>query len=348
METNNNVSPEKKSSILNSMAIAGFVGAVLLLAWLSVQLVQLFPSAFSSLASLAEGVNQSAFDVAGDSDMESIVITGGASLVKTGESVTINWQTANRPGSYVFAYECIEGIAVAQVDAAVERQLACATNYNVGDVTSLSLVIASEKNRYTDVPYTISFLRTNDTQPRATGADTLTVINDSINGFVTNPAPEPVTPPVAVVEPAPVVPAAPVVVTPAQPVFEQQFVYEIPTSNPNGTTDLATSFIAMGEVINNRFVQGPVSVRNAGAVQFEVKNIGTKTSTSWTYTVTLPTGSTYSSTAQVALKPNERAVLTIGFPAGASTPHTFVVQVKESTDRNSRNNTFSQRVTFAR
>lgn len=95
METNN-VSTQKKGSILNSLAIAGFIAIVLLLAWLSIQLVQLFPAAFTSLASLAEGVNQSADQLVDeDNQMASLVLSSDTSLINNGEDVTINWSKAN-------------------------------------------------------------------------------------------------------------------------------------------------------------------------------------------------------------------------------------------------------------
>jgi len=348
METNN-VSPQKKGSIMNSLAIAGFVAIVLVLAWLSVQLVQLFPNALSSLASLAEGVNQASETMIDDEPMAAIVVSSNTSLIKNGDTLDINWDTMNARGSYVFFYDCVDGVAVTQIDAGVERQLVCDTNYNVGDISEFSVAIESEKNRYTDVTYGIGFLATSDTEPRALGTDVVTVINENVNGFTFVTEPETEEPIVEEVVTEPEVPAVvtPTTPTPGTPVFEQEFVYKIPTSDPNGITDLGTAYIAMGEVINNRFVPGPVTTDNAGAIQFSVKNYGTKTSNTWSFTMTLPNGGTYNSPTQAALKPNEQAVLTIGFPAtGNDTTHTFELKVAVSNDRNSRNDSFTQRVTF--
>ncbi|MFT5831875.1 MAG: hypothetical protein ACI9SY_000251 [Candidatus Paceibacteria bacterium] len=356
METKN-VSPQKKGSILNTFAVAGFVAIVLLLAWLSIQLVQLFPNALSSLASLAEGVDQTSETMSENDAMEPIVVTSNTSLMKTGEALNIDWQQANVRGSYVFAYDCIDGVAVNQIEGDVERQLECNTNYNVGDVTALTVAIESEKNRYTDVTYSIGFLATNDTQPQAMGSDTITIINEEVNGFAFNTdageltadavvaeAETPVNPVPDTETPNAVTPTPP---TPAEPVFVQEFVYEIPTSDLNGITDLLASYIAVGEIRSNRFIPGTVDSDEGGAIQFSVKNIGTKTSDDWTFELSLPNGGTYNSPTQTPLKPNERAVLTIGFAAGSDNTHTFAVAVDESTDRNSRNNSFEQRVTFA-
>jgi hypothetical protein len=352
METNN-VSPQKKGSILNTFAVAGFVAIVLLLAWLSIQLVQLFPNALTSLASLAGEVDQASEIIVETESMEPIIVTSNTSLMKTGESLNINWTDSNARGSYVFTYGCIDGVAVNQIDGTIERQLECDTNYNVGDVTSLTVTIESEKNRYTDIAYNVGFLATNDTTPQAMGSDVVTVINEDINGFVFNTDSNELANEEVVDTPTtPVAPETPVVVTPGTPtpgipVFKQEFVYKIPTSDPNGVTDLWTSFIAIGAISNNGFVPGTVDADAGGAVQFSVKNLGTKTSDDWTFKLSLPNGGTYKSPTQVPLKPNERAVLTVGFRAGSDNAHTFTVAIDESTDRNSRNDSFEQRVTFA-
>jgi hypothetical protein len=176
------------------------------------------------------------------------------------------------------------------------------------------------------------------------------VVNTAINNqFATN-EPAPVAPTVSeeVTEAVnPVTETTPVVTTPTEPTFVQEFAYAIPVSDPNGVTDLGTSYVGVGEVINQTFIAGPVSADNDGAIQFIVKNFGTKTSRDWSFSVTLPSGGTYESPTQEPLKPNERAVLTIGFPAGGDDSHTFAVSVDESSDRNSRNDSFSQSVAFA-
>lgn len=355
----NNVSPEKKDSILKTLAIAGFIGVLLLVAWLSIQLVHLFPSAFGSLASLAEGVNQYQETVL-DTNGETLplTVTSNTSLLNTGEELTVNWSKVHTAGSYVFSYECIDGVSIQHKTEAGGRSIDCDTNYNIGDINSFTIGIESEKNRYADVPFTLAFLRTEDTSPRAQGGNVVTIVNTDVasqfafNGTDETEATVDTTPDVPStstevepVTPTPTTPAEPAV---AQEPFEQEFAYTVPVSSPDGYTDLATSFIGMGEIINGAYVPGPVSVKNAGAIQFSVKNVGTKTSRDWTYSIALPNGDTYESAEQKELKPNERAVITIGFPAGATTPHTFVVNVDERTDRRSNNDSFNQVVEFAK
>jgi hypothetical protein len=135
-------------------------------------------------------------------------------------------------------------------------------------------------------------------------------------------------------------------VTPTTPEYTQEYVYEIPTSNPNGNADLGARYLFIGEIENNQFVPGAIAENAAGAVQFEVKNFGTKTSRNWSFTVSLPGGGTYESSSQSPLKPNERAVLTVGFSGADVRSHTFQVEVDLASDSNQGNNDFAQRVTF--
>ncbi len=356
-----NVSPEKKDSIMKSLAIAGFISIVVLIAWLSIQVVQLIPNAFSSLASLAESVNQYQQSIIDTDGVVPITVTSDQTIINAGDNVTLSWDSANVAGSYTFSYACEDGVAVDLISNDGVRSINCESNYNIGDTTSLSLKIDSEKNRYAELAYTVAFLRTNDTEPRASGTASVTVVNTVIaDGIVTNPEE------VAVATTTPVTeeeetttpePESPVVVTPpvttpparpTTPTYTQEYTYAIPVSNPNGRTDLSTRFLNIGVISNNTFITKAITQSAAGAIQFEVKNIGTKTSGTWTYSVTLPDGTTYTSGNQKALRPNERAVLSIGFSAPQKSSHTFVVNVKESTDITTINNRFSQTITFVK
>lgn len=356
METKN-VSPSQKDSILKSLAVAGLFAVLLLVAWLAIQLVHIFPGAFSSVASLAESVNQNQETVINpDQELGTLIITSNTALINSGETLAIEWSEVNAKGSFVFSYDCVDGVAFAEVGASGERSFNCGTNYNVGDINTLVLSVDSEKNRYADIQYTIDFLRTNDTRPRATGTDTVTIVNPAINNqftadIVTDTQSEEVETETEVESPVTTTesnttPDTTPTYTTATPTYTQEFTYAIPVSDPNGYTDLGATYISVGSIVNRSFVPGTVSRDDDGAIQFSVKNFGTKTSRTWTFTMELPNGDTYKSPTQAALKPNERAVLTIGFPAGTPATHTFELEIDESSDRNNRNDSFSQTVGF--
>jgi hypothetical protein len=348
----NKETSEKKESVLKILAITGFIGIIILIAWASIQLVSVVPSAFSSLASLAESVNDPS-DENGERPVDTLTVTSNTMLADAGESVEINWNTARANGSYVFSYECADGVAVDLLSTTGMQSIQCGSNYNIGNVDSTTIVIDSEKNRYADITYSVSFLGTNDTRPRAAGSGTLTVFNSNVSSDValedtdtdeeideTETESDVETP----VTETPTTPTTPT--TPPEPEYTQEYVYAIPTSDPNGKTNLAARYLFVGEIKNNAFVPGALEEGKDGAIQFEVKNIGTKTSKTWSFTVSLPGGGEYKSESQTALKPNERAVLTIGFTGADVRSHTFDVEVDVASDSNTANNDFSHKVTF--
>jgi hypothetical protein len=349
----------KKGTGLKFLAVISFIAIIIGIAWLSVKLVSVAPSAFSSLASLAEVMNRPTETVTpkdqdDDTRLVKFQVTSNKTLLNVGEPVTLSWERARSTGSYVFSYQCASGISIDLQDVMGLKSIDCETNYNIGDTTTVTLLIDSEKERYVDVLYTISFLGTNDQTPRATGSASLTIINSDIQNILgqaeteeetttTEPTDVPTPDTSETVTRRPTQPTAP---APTTPSYEQQYTYTIPTSDPAGRTDLGTRYITTGTITGNTFLPGTIRRQAEGALQFEVKNYGTKTSERWSYTVSLPDGSTYRSPAQEPLKPNERAVLSIGFPTTSSTQHTFVVTVSEPTDKNRLNDQFSQTVTF--
>lgn len=340
----NETKQTNKDSILKSLAIFGFIGIIVVIAWLSIQLINAAPGSFSSLASLASSIDSYKQTVVQDHseiELANIAVTSNNTIINTGEATELAWDTVKVPGSYIFSYECSEGLSVNITSIAGLSNIDCETNYNIGDVDSIAIIVDSEKERYSDLSYSISFLGTNDTSPRAGGNASLTIVNSDIQNIVLDIPTEPevvnevieesVTETATKPEPAP---------------YQQEFVYTIPVSNPAGRTDLSTRFIGTGNIVGKTFFTGQLKQNETGAIQFEVKNYGTKTSGDWSYTVSLPNGGVYESDDLSPLKPNERAVLTVGFPTTDDSTHTFEVKIDELSDSNTRNDKFTQTVIF--
>ncbi len=346
----NNINEQRqKSSIMKTLAIIGFVGLIIVISWLGIQLVRVLPSAFTSLASLADSVYQF--------DNDKFAVAANKTMINTSESATISWNVPKRTGTFAFSYECAEGLSLDMRDSlGAIKALTCDTNYNVGSVSALDIIVKSEKGRFADLNYNLDFIPSGKTEPTTNAVGNITVVNPAISAV---PAPEvpatstPTTtaPVVAapttttpsttpVVTPKPVKPATPAV--PTKPTYTQQYTYGIPTSDPKGYTDLAARFLASGIIDGQTFKAiAVIDNDNTGAIQFEVKNIGTKTSTSWTYTAKLPNGEVYTSPSQAALKPNERAVITLGFTMGDTTGvKRYDVEVSVTPDSNQKNNQF--------
>ncbi len=356
---NTNTDNQGKERVLKTLAIGGFVGLIIIIAWLGIQLISFMPSAFTSLASLADSVYNY-------KPVELVVVSNKA-VANAGEAFTISWNKPKQVGSFTFAYACTEGVAAeVRIAGGAISNVDCDTELNIGSVESLDINLSSERNRFTEIPYTLSFVPAKSENPTATKESRITVVNamispivvevasSTITEVVVNPEPkpvvvakpEPVITPVVVkpVTPIPVVVVKPVAPKPAAP---SKPVYTIPVSNPNGTADISVRSLGAGTVdSNNRFTNvGIIDNDLKGAIQFEIKNIGTKTSESFTYTATLPSGVVYTAPVQPALKPNERVVATIGFDATDLTGiKTFNVKVDVTADTNKNNNVFNSAV----
>ena len=345
MNTENTESREPR---LKTLAIIGLLAAIALIAWLAVQIVAYAPTTFTSLASLAEGISQYKDSVlAGEN--KALVITSNISTLESNKPTTISWNKDEQPGTYTFSYNCADGVTIDIVASEGLKSISCDTRYSLGDTDNVTLVIESAQVPETNLSYAISFMRANDIGPIRIGEQTITIKNESLavaapvengevlgesdkNDFVADEIVKPETP-------RPTKPA-PVVETPT-------YTYALPVSNPNGFTDLATRFLNVGEINNNKFMVGTIARNDSGAFQFEIKNIGTKTSEPWGYTVTLPDGDIYTSPKQAALKPNERAVISLGFDTPDKASYTFVVVLKVE-DKVSANNSFKKVVDFTK
>jgi outer membrane biosynthesis protein TonB len=353
---NTNTDNQGKERVLKTLAIGGFVGLIIIIAWLGIQLISFMPNAFTSLASLADSVyNYKPVE---------LVVVSNKSVANAGEAFSITWNKPKQAGSFTFTYACTEGVAAeVRASGGAIASVECNTPLNLGDVNSLDINLTSERNRFTEVPYTIAFLPAKSETPAASQDNTITVVNAMISPVdvtaattsVTEVTVKPTPEPVVVAKPEPIKPTpTPVTPTPTpkptpKPVVTSTPIYGIPVSNPNGITDVGVRLLGIGSVdSNNRFTAATVIDNDTkGAIQFEIKNVGTKTSESFTYTVKLPNGSEYTSPTQTALKPNERMVATIGFEtADIKGVQSFSVEVTVSGDSNKANNQLSSKVSI--
>jgi hypothetical protein len=337
----NQVTEEKKEAMTKILAIAGFIAVVIFAVWLAVQIVKVIPSAFSSLASIADVVYNY-------NNKQELEVSTPNSVVNAGDSFTINWTDMRKAGTYSFSYECTDGVSVEVRSNGEINPVACDTDLDLGDVASLELRISSEKFRFVDVPYTITFTET-DGEETAAKKSTVTLVNASIptSGVADNTDPEepketpvvskPVTKPVTTVKPT---------YTAGKPITTTKYVYVTPVSDPKGKIDLQVTFLGVGTLVGKTFVpKAVIDADEDGALQFEVKNIGTKTSGEWEYEANLPSDITYASPDQKALKPNERAVITLGFSGiSAEGSEKIGVEVTTKNDTKTINNEFTRTI----
>ncbi len=336
-----NVSEESKTSAIKFLAIIGFITAIIFVVWASVQVIRFIPSAFSSLASMAEIVY--------NKKDAGLVISMDKNIVNSGEPFVVNWTKMRKDGTYTFLYSCTDGVAAEARNADGDiTSVVCDEVLTLPfNTQSLDLMFTSEKKRFVDVPFTLRYTPDGATAPTVETHELVTVVNATI-AQVENVDETPVLENPTKAE-TPTTPATPVVTKPKPPTPVAVTTY--PVSNPNGYVDLAATYLGIGTFNEATKIFSPKSeldTSKRNAVKFEVKNIGTKTSETWTYSVTLPgkDGDTYTSPSQVALKPQERAVITLAFSdiVKDENTDTIKVEVKTKSDRNDKNNDFSKSI----
>lgn len=344
---NDTSNESQKTTVIKTLAIIGFIVALVFVAWLAVQAVRLAPVAFKTLASIADGLKR-------DNETEFTIATG-ASIINTGETLTISWTKPNDDeNKYVFSYQCTDGVtAEIRESTGATSTVACDTEVLLTQQeNSLAVTFFSEKSRFVDVPYTIGFGASGENKreglitvvnPEISAHDIPNEDTDNISGATpdlnlnTGVGDEPPVPAPASTQPIGHA-TVPVVVT------------TIPVSNPNGYTDLAVTFVGIGvyNTDTEKFtVRSFLDEDERGALRFEVKNIGTKTSATWYFSATLPTNPsfTYSSSANAALKPNERQIITLQFDTvSGDSDERIVVAVTGGNDTILTNNSFTKQI----
>lgn len=361
------ITPEQKQPFMKSLAVAGLLGIIAFIAWAAIQIVQIFPTAITSLASLADSVYNYNPNITRE-----LEFSNSETMVNANESIDLSWKNLNLPGTYTFTYECVDGLTLnLSTGEKAYSELTCDKSYELGNVESAKVTVYSNQNRFADLKYKVDFFRTNSTTPAASKSGSFTIINETMDlagETVELPAVElpPVVPETVAttseeIVPEPVTPTPPVVVeevvkpvvattTPAKPkpvVVTPTYTYAIPVSKPDGTTDLVASYLGIGQLYTNGMFnnEGVVRLNQPGTVQFAVHNIGSKTSASWTFEVALPGNINYTSAKQEPLKPNERAVLNLSFPAQSSSDiQNLNVTVVTNSDTNYANNVIKQTV----
>lgn len=341
----NNVTQEQKDSVTKTLAIIGFVAAILLTVWLAVQVVSVIPSAFSSLASIADGVYNY------NEDQELTVATQN-SVVNTGEAFTLSWTEIPRAGTYIFNYECTDGAALdARNSAGDIVKLDCSEDLFLDEQTSLDIVITSEKQRFVDVAYNVIFVPENEELSDIATRSKVTIVNASIPTSASVATEEETTVDTGEVagdstsqEPVETTETSDETgLVAGEPETVEEIIYAIPTSDPNGEVDLQITYLGVGTLSGKTFSkQAVIDQDKQGAFRFEVTNIGTKTADDWSYEAELPSGINYDAGDQAPLKPNEKAVITLGFEGLTQVGvERFGADVYADEDINTTNNSFT-------
>src|SRR3989344_1638192 len=147
----NEVTQESKDKTIKTLAIIGFIGVIILGVWLAVQVVRVTPGAFSSLASITDSLYNTKVDT--------LTVETDKDIVNVGDSFAISWNDVKRSGTFGFHYQCSEVVSLdVRTNNTSVRTITCGEEATFPDtVNSIDLLFFSEKKRFTDVLYTVSF-----------------------------------------------------------------------------------------------------------------------------------------------------------------------------------------------
>lgn len=352
MQPSENIKKTKLAAV-KALAVIGFLVTIVFLVWASVQAIRFIPDAITSLASLAESIQE--YD-----PYTVFTLTPEKNIVNSGETVSLTWDNTEGEGDIRISFVCVEGVSVILKSPSTGRiAMQCNDKLTLpSTLENLSLTITSERQRFIDVLFKAAFEPSSGGEPKNTETS-VTVVNASIpqsNGILsglentqstasvgdaTEQEEEPedsnqTTSQTDSTEPV-------TSVTPATPTtYETTYTY-FPESQPNGYTDLAIQYVGVGTINGGSFVPRAILRDNdRSAVKFEVQNIGTKTSGDWTFNTLLPSGVVFESDRQAPLRPNEKVAFTLGFTVNDAAQSSRVsATVFGGNDYNTANNSFT-------
>ena len=307
-----------------TLAIIGFVATIVLLVWLSIEGIKRLPDTFASLASITESISNYR-------PTRELTLATEKTVVNSAESFVVSWTDVKQSGTYQFGYACISGVTleVRTPDSGDIKTFPCTETLSLPEgVTTLTVSAVSKEARFIHVPLILTFSSSDETTQKSETAITVVNATVPIQGIIEETA----------VDETDSVPTA----EPETPAPKPVTTIVYPQSNPYGYTDLSITVIGIGTLKDGIFTYtGAYDRDERSAFRFDVKNIGTKTSDTWTFKTILPSGDVYESPVQVALKPNEHIELTLGFDVGEDTDDFAKITntLYTNGDANAKNNT---------
>lgn len=350
MENNQNKKSNFENAAMKTLAVVGLLAILGVGLWGSVALVRVMPNAFSAIGRSisAAAVSISSIFI----PAENLSLTSDAATVNSGQSFTLTLAHTGKhaDGSYSLSLPCRDGVTVDFSTTATGAYVpancgATSTPLTVsGDNGTIRMIALSTKNRYIDVPLTVSFTKADGAV--ITDSVTVTIVNTKVTDSQSTTGTTQTTTGVSTGS-TNTNTTGTAHNTPGNTTTNVQ---QIPTgsstgtSNPNGQADLAVTFLDFGYVdaATNTFVSSTSPSTAVGmklAVKFSIANIGTKVTTdNWQFAANLPTmpNYIYQSDIQRALMPGDRIEYTIAFDEAIRNQSSLSITV--NADSNNRVN----------
>lgn len=319
------------------LVIIGFIATVFLIIFLFYKAFALFPNVLSSLSATSNKIHS--YD-----PQSSFALTPSKEVASVGDIITLSIEKSRSNLAYTLTPSCATGTVLARIETNESlSKLPCNEATLVTNVKEpIQIRIQESTERATDVLFTATAYK--DTKAIGIGTTTVRVMNaetdkEATSGDISKPAKPDVS------SPKEENVTSPVTVSPT-PIPKPKVTYAYPTSNPNGISDLMVTTTGVGRLVNGNFVKtSEFDVDQHNAIKVMVKNVGTKTSKSWKIRTILPSGETYTSDTQNALKPKEYVEFTIGFFLDKDKSPVTVTSTVLVDDANSKNDTSKKSVT---
>lgn len=298
---------EQKHGLLSDIVvIIALIILTLILIWGAVHLFSL----------VREWVSSSS----GGQKQESGLVITAPKEVRSGETFSISWKnSSDKQGEYAFVYQCKAGLAFKTAYATgTSQRIPCGVAYRLppAEGTLLRLTPSLTSNASTTVPFSILL---------ATGTSTPTILAQAGSSLT-------------------VLPGTVSYETIPQPSDHAGGQGNTAYPAPSGPPDLAISIIGIGYIdpVTDQFIVGaPTSPAALSAVQFDIANVGSGSSGTWSFSATLPTETNYPyrSSEQAPLGPGDHVLNTLRFSGTALNGGEFNVTASSPRDTNTRNDT---------
>ncbi len=326
---------EKSSNLF--VRIVVIIGIILILLFIALTIVKYVPK-------LIGAANVSFTSLFSPKDKLSVSVANAK--VKSGDNLVVNWKnnTTDTDGSYMWTFKCVSGIEVLYNSIGGQRPVICDTLFPLpSDKNSYSFVIKTTNKTSTDVPMSVTFWDKELSAQKYVGSTSVTVLpegyvetgtyNPDYNGQTNTKATTTDT------------------TTKTTGTTKTSTGGAYTGTTNTGTADLKVSLYKIGRTTSTGGFQETTSFaeNDRVTVRFNVANVGTARSGTWSLTANLPTKTVsdkvFNSGAQPALNPGDQFELTISFDS--FDPNGKYVQITMSAyDSNQSNNTLSIPVSF--
>lgn len=296
-----------RDAVIKTFAVIGLVVVLVAAGWVGIRAAQHAPGALSAVLSAFDNVNLGGTD-------SSVSVRVTPTVATSTSDVTITWEHNEKKadGAYTLRFDCRDELTLEYVTDDTTQTVFCNIPFNFVNVdNTLTIRPTLETPSRAETTLYIDFTPNGESEVSETGSAPLIVLNEKSNATV---GPQ---------QPGGVAGTSVTVVTPSQgPRQTQTFNFGTTTipagvSDPNGTPDLVIRILDTGIANRNGDFtrKDPVDEDDQVAIQFEVRNDGTKSTGEWRFEATLPTrpNRTFRSPKQASLLPGERIEYVISF-----------------------------------